>query len=83
MEKLIKCKTIRKRMKELQERFSLRKEIETTVISCNKFLRDEVKFMTLYILLCNCHPLYRSDYARKLFAMGKLSENQAKEFYKY
>ncbi|MCK9431111.1 MAG: hypothetical protein M0R17_14145 [Candidatus Omnitrophica bacterium] len=70
-----------KRMKELQETFPLRTEIENSVTAFNKILKDEVKYMPLYILLCNCHPLYRKDYAIRLHKMGKMNEITARKFY--
>ncbi|MCK9430609.1 MAG: hypothetical protein M0R17_11475, partial [Candidatus Omnitrophica bacterium] len=74
-------KIIRKRMKELQETFPLRTEIENSVTAFNKILKDEVKYMPLYILLCNCHPAYRKDYAIQLYKMGKMDERTARTFY--
>lgn len=70
------------RMKVLQEQFPLRNEIEHTVTAFDKDLKNEVKFMPLFVLLCNCHPLYRADYARKLYDMGKISHNEVNEFIK-
>lgn len=66
----------------LQEQFPLRKEIEQSVCAFNKILKDVVKFMTLPVLLNNCHPLYREEYARRLFKAGKLTIEEAKNYFK-
>ncbi|GEM_PF-4452632 len=63
----------RKRMKVLQEEFPLRKEIEHCVVSYNTILRDVVQFMSLPVLLNNCHPSFRTDYALRLFKMGVIT----------
>jgi len=60
--------------KELQVTFPLRKQIELSVTAFNSILKDEVKFMPLKVLLNNCHPLYRADYARKLHKEGYFSD---------
>ena len=63
-----------------QMQFPLRTEIENDVMAFNKVLKPIVKFMPLYELLCNCHPLYRFDYARKLKSEGYFTDDQVKEF---
>lgn len=66
--------------KELQVTFPLRKQIELSVTSFNSILKDEVKFMPLTILLNNCHPLYRADYARKLYREGYFSDKELAQY---
>ena len=63
-----------------QPQFPLRTEIENDVMAFNKFLKPVVRFMPLYELLCNCHPLYRAGYARRLKSEGYCTDNQVKEF---
>jgi hypothetical protein len=63
-----------------QESFPLRTEIENDVVAFNNVLKRGIKCMPLYELLCNCHPLYRADYARKLQKEDRISETVMKEF---
>ena len=63
-----------------QESFPLRTEIENDVVAFNKMLKRRIKCMPLYELLCNCHPLYRADYARKLQKEDYITEEVMKEF---
>lgn len=60
----------------------MRKQLESAVISVNAPLKDEVKRMDLITLLRNCHPLYRTDYARILRQNEQITEDQLKEFTK-
>lgn len=69
-------------MKELQESFPLRQEIENTVTAFNKRVKEEVKFMPLKVLLNNCHPLYRGVYAHGLYKLGFFTETDVKEYTK-
>lgn len=57
-----------------------RKELEQNVSGFNKHLKDSVKDMDIIILLRNCHPIYRKDYAQRLKREGEISDNEAKEF---
>lgn len=66
--------------KELQETFPLRKQIELSVTAFNQVLKDKVKFMPLVVLLNNCHPLYRADYARKLHREGRFSDKELAQY---
>jgi hypothetical protein len=66
--------------KKVEERFPLRIEIENDVAAFNKHLKKRVRCMSLYVLLCNCHPLYRANHARNLLKDGYIDENTAKEF---
>jgi hypothetical protein len=59
---------------------AIRKELEMDVEAHNTPLGDYVKRMSLMRLLRNCHPLYRADYARKLFTQGLISKNRARLF---
>lgn len=63
-----------------QESFPLRTEIENDVTAFNKVLKRGIKCMPLYELLCNCHPLYRADYAHRLQKEDRISETVMKEF---
>jgi hypothetical protein len=69
-------------MNELQEQFPLRKELEFCVCAFNSILKSVVRFMSLPVLLNNCHPLYRIDYARKLYKEGYLSADEAQNYFK-
>jgi hypothetical protein len=71
-----------RRMKELQLTFPLHREIEQTVTSFNQRVKDEVKYMSLTVLLNNCHPLYRAEYARALYKDGYLTVEQTKVYTK-
>lgn len=59
---------------------NLRKVIETDVTSINSPLREAVKTMDWIILLRNCHPIYREDYARKLRKLNVITLHEAREF---
>lgn len=71
-----------------------RKEIENLVAGCNKPLgqpyldKDEnehppkVTEMPIIELLRNLHPLYRTEYARRLQRENVITEHEAHEFVK-
>jgi hypothetical protein len=59
---------------------SLRRELEKFVVSTNTVLRGHVRSMSLIILLRNCHPVYRLDFAYQLRDAGVLSASDLKEF---
>jgi uncharacterized protein YqkB len=59
---------------------TIRKDLEVCVCAYNKYLREAVKEMSPVILLRNCHPIYRKDYARRLFNEGLITEDEWKEF---
>ncbi len=59
-----------------------RKELESFVVSTNKFLREVVSQMDLITLLRNCHPMYRSDFAYALLRQNLITTTEAKEFTK-
>lgn len=59
---------------------SVRKDLELLVTSMNVPLRSAVAQMDIIILLRNCHPNYRGDYALKLLREGAITAEQAKEF---
>lgn len=59
-----------------------RKELELSVGAMNKPLQERVESMTLIELLRNCDPVYRSDFASRLYKAGDLKKEEAKEFTK-
>jgi len=61
---------------------SIRQELEISVISTNRVLKDAVKSMDYIQLLRNVHPLYRPDYAHRLFKEGIITVDETKEFTK-
>jgi hypothetical protein len=71
-------KRVRKFQKQLCS--DLRKEMEAHVTSTNTRLKPVVRFMPITILLANCHPLERKQYAMKLFDNCELSKEDAKEY---
>ena len=46
---------------------TLRQEMITNVRAFNKYLHEAVKKMDWHQLLCNCHPVERSDFAWRLY----------------
>jgi len=50
---------------------TLRQEIETNVMAFNKYLDEAIEHMNWHQLLCNCHPIERSEFAWRLYK-GKL-----------
>lgn len=64
----------------LKRKSEVRKMLEREVAAFNSPLRRAVKSMDTVILLRNCHPLYRADYARKLYNLGEITEAQEFEF---
>jgi len=63
-----------------ERKTALRKELESWVVACNKYLREAVKEMDWIILLRNMHPSYRADYARQLREERIITDEQAREF---
>ncbi len=61
---------------------STRKELENYVISHNVILRNVVSTMEPVILLRNCHPKYRENFALGLYHENVITKDQAKEFTK-
>jgi len=57
-----------------EQRQSLRKEMQQMIVAHNKILVRRVKIMNWMSLLQNIHPLYRNDYAKKLFNKGIISK---------
>jgi len=61
---------------------SIRKELESYVVSTNICLKDAVTNMDLIILLRNGHPIYAPNFATKLYDEGMLTKDEIKEFTK-
>lgn len=61
---------------------SIRHELEVSVTSTNTVLKETVKTMDLIILLRNCHPLDRGDFAMSLYKNGELTKEEIQEFTK-
>lgn len=59
---------------------TVRKELERWVVAMNKNLREVVADMDIIILLRNCTPSYRSDFALRLYREKVITLEQAKEF---
>lgn len=66
----------RERNRHIQPTFDIRKDMERSVVAFNSILKDVVKTMPLRILLFNCHPLYRMNYAEALKLQGYFTEDQ-------
>jgi len=60
----------------------LRRELERCVIAFNVCLKDVVQSMNIIILLRNCHPSYRADYAYKLLDAKLIKPDDVHEFIK-
>ena len=61
---------------------TIRKELELSVGAMNKPLQGKVSSMTLVELLRNCDPMFRSDFANRLYKLNELEREDAKEFTK-
>ena len=61
---------------------SIRKVIEGNVIAYNFLLREIVSEMNIIILLRNCHPTDRINFAYSLWKNDTISKDEAKEFVK-
>jgi hypothetical protein len=59
-----------------------RKALENYVVAMNSPLRNVVKDMSLIILLRNCVPSLRGDFAFQLFKEGSITKEIVKEFTK-
>jgi len=57
-----------------------RKRLESWVVATNSVLRNVVSTMDPIILLRNCSPAYRADFARELASEGLIKPEQVKEF---
>jgi hypothetical protein len=57
-----------------------REVMEIEVCAVNSVLKETVKDMDIFILLRNCHPSNRTDFARTLHKDGVITEEQMKEF---
>ena len=57
-----------------------REIMENEVCAVNSALKETVQDMDLMILLRNCHPANRTDFARTLHKEGSITEEQMKEF---
>lgn len=62
---------------------SIKTDLERLVYSTNIVLKDRVHDMGYIALLRNLHPIYRSDYAMKLFRQNLITKDEAKEFTKF
>lgn len=60
---------------QLRKETYLRQRIETTVIAYDKTLKNLVSDMSIEILLNNCHPLYRKDYAYEAKCLGLITSD--------
>lgn len=58
----------------------LRKDLEDTVTSFKSNLKGVVQTMTDYVLLNNCHPIYRKDFAHRMYEFGKINDWQLSEY---
>ena len=56
--------------------------LKQSVLAVNKVLKDKVKTMGVVELLRNSHPLYRGEFAYKLYKEKLLSHEVAEEFIK-
>jgi len=66
----------------LPKKSSLRIELESAVLSVNKYLKDVVGTMSYVILLRNTHPYLNDFYARRLYQKGLITYEEAHEFSK-
>jgi hypothetical protein len=57
-----------------------REVMEIEVCAVNSVLKKTVKGMDLLILLRNCHPANRTDFARTLHKENVITEEEMKEF---
>ena len=57
-----------------------REIMEVEVCAINSVLKETVRDMDILILLRNCHPSNRTDFARILHKEGSITEEQMKEF---
>ncbi len=61
---------------------NIRIELQSHVISVNKYLREAVDNMDTITLLRNMHPIVREHYTHELLKDGIITREQAKEFIK-
>lgn len=62
---------------------SIKTDLERLVYSTNVVLKDVVQSMNYIALLRNVHPIYRSDYAMRLYRQNLITKEEAKEFTKF
>ena len=61
---------------------TLKTDLERLVYSTNTVLIDKVHDMGYIALLRNLHPIYRSDFAMKLFRQNLITKEETHEFVK-
>ncbi len=61
---------------------SIKTELERLVYSTNTVLKDKVHDMGYIALLRNLHPIYRPDFAMKLFRQNLITKDETHEFVK-
>jgi hypothetical protein len=59
---------------------TIRCELERFVVSTNSVLKEVVQLMDDIILLRNCHPMYRYDFALRLYRSEVITKEQCQEF---
>jgi len=59
-----------------------RNDLENYVVAMNAPLKDAIKSMPLVILLRNCVPSFREEFAFQLFKEGQITKDVVKEFTK-
>ena len=63
-----------------KEKSTARKELEADVAAFDKVFKPIVRTMDTILLLRKCHPLYRTEHARRLKTSGDITEQEMKEF---
>ena len=58
-------------------------ELRISVSSTNKVLKGKTQTMNPIELLRNAHPLYRSDFASRLFQEKIITKEESKEFVRF
>lgn len=62
---------------------SIKTDLERLVYSTNVVLKDAVKDMGYIALLRNLHPIYRPDYAMRLYRQNLITKEETHEFVKF
>jgi len=64
-----------------QRKPNIKKEIRRHIRGINKYLTDEyLHAVSTFILLCNCHPLYRKAYAIRANQCGFITDGELSNF---
>jgi hypothetical protein len=61
---------------------NIRQSLELSVCATNIVLKETVQTMDLIILLRNCHPIDRADFAMDLYKNKELTKEEVEEFTK-